>query len=192
VIEGEYRNMLKGAGVVESFPRHDRVNATAGAIYVGAETCKQCHPNTYMKWSTTKHAQAFTALLHDSKPNTIYDAECVSCHTTGFEYTSGYRSEAATPHLKGNQCENCHGPASKHVSDPNNREYRGPLRLTAQQADKNRLCLHCHDEDNSPKFEFTTYWSQIVHNGLDDYSDPKVRRGITPKVARTPGSAAGK
>ena len=30
-------------------------------------------------------------------------------------------------------------------------------------------------------------WSQIAHNGLDDYSDPKVRQGITPKVARTPG-----
>ena len=76
-----------------------------------------------MKWSTTKHAQAFTALLKDPKPNTIYDAECVTCHTTGFEYTSGYRSQTATPHLKGNQCENCHGPASKHVSDPDNAEY---------------------------------------------------------------------
>jgi hypothetical protein len=50
VIEDEYRNMLKGAGTVESFPRHDFVTGTAGAIYVGAETCKQCHPNTYAKW----------------------------------------------------------------------------------------------------------------------------------------------
>ena len=192
VIEDEYRNMLKGAGVVESFPRHDYTGGTAGATYVGAETCRQCHPNTYMKWSTTKHAQAFVALEKDSKPNTTFDAECVTCHTTGFEHTSGWRSEAETPHLKGTQCENCHGPASKHVSAPNNREYREPLKLTAEQANKNQVCTHCHDEDNSPKFEFATFWSQIVHNGLDDYTDPKVRQGIMPKVARTPGAGAEK
>ena len=61
--------------------------------------------------------------MHDPKPNTIYDAECVTCHTTGFEYNSGWESEAATPYLKGNQCENCHGPASKHIAEPDNVEY---------------------------------------------------------------------
>jgi len=192
VIEDEYRNMLKAAGVVESFPRHDYTAGTAGATYVGAETCRQCHPNTFAKWSTTPHAHAFVALEKDPKPNTIYDAECISCHTTGFEYTSGWKSPAATPHLKGNQCENCHGPASKHVSDPNNRDYRSTLKVTAEQANKNQLCTRCHDEDNAPKFEFVTGWSQISHNGLDDYSDPKVRKGITPKVARTPGASSEK
>ncbi len=192
IIEDEYRSMLKAAGVVESFPRHDYTGGTAGATYVGAETCKLCHPNTYMKWSTTKHAQAFIGLEKDPKPDVIFDAECVTCHTTGFEYTSGWRSAAATPHLKGNQCENCHGPASKHVSDPKHLGYRKPLRITAEQADKSRLCIRCHDEDNSPKYEFATYWSQIVHNDLDDYTDPKVRRGITPKVAQTPDSTTEK
>ena len=193
VIEDEYRSMLKAAGVVESFPRHDYTGGTAGATFVGAETCKRCHPNTYMKWSTTKHAQAFTALLNDPKPNVVFDAECVSCHTTGFEYTGGWRSESATTHLKGNQCENCHGPASKHVSDPDNLMFRQPMKITAEQADKNRLCIRCHDEDNSPKFnDFATYWSQVVHNRLDDYEDPKVHRGITPKVARGLEATTGK
>ena len=45
-----------------------------------------------MKWSTTKHSQAFVALEKDPKPDTIFDAECITCHTTGFEYTSGWRS----------------------------------------------------------------------------------------------------
>jgi hypothetical protein len=189
IIQDEYRSMLKAARVVEDFPRHDYAASTAGAGFVGAETCKRCHPNTYMKWSTTKHAQAFIALEHDPKPDTMYDAECVSCHTTGFEYTSGWRSEIATPHLKGNQCENCHGPASKHVSDPDNLEYRRPMKLTAEQANKNGLCIRCHDEDNSPNFnDFAVHWSQIVHKGLDDYKDHKVHQGITPKVARTPES----
>ena len=62
IIEDEYRSMLKAAGIVESFPRHDYTGGTAGATFVGAETCKRCHPNTYMKWSTTKHAQAFVSL----------------------------------------------------------------------------------------------------------------------------------
>ncbi len=104
VIEVEYRDMLKAAGVVENFPRHDYTGGTAGATFVGAETCRQCHPNTYAKWSTTPHARAFASLEKDPKPNAIFDAECVSCHTTGFEYTSGWRSADATPHLKGNQC----------------------------------------------------------------------------------------
>jgi hypothetical protein len=192
IIEDEYRSMLKVAGTVENFPRHDFAGGTSGATFVGAETCQQCHPNTYMKWSATKHAQAFTTLLNDPKPNTIYDAECVSCHTTGFEYNSGWKSPTATPHLKGNQCENCHGPASKHVSDPDNLAFRAPMKLTAEQANKNRMCIRCHDEDNSPKFDFSNYWGQIVHKGLDDYKSPRVHQGITPKVARTPGGTAEK
>ncbi len=98
-----------------------------------------------MKWSTTKHAQAFDSLEKDHKPNTIYDAECITCHTTGFEYNSGWHSEAETPYLAGNQCENCHGPGSKHVAEPDNPEFRKVMALTAEQADKNGLCTHCHD-----------------------------------------------
>jgi hypothetical protein len=184
VIEDEYRDMLRGAKVVESFPKHDFAGGTAGATFVGSETCKRCHPNTFMKWSTTKHAQAFNALLHDPKPNVIYDAECVTCHTVGFEYTSGYKSEAATPHLKANGCENCHGPGGKHVTDPDNADFRRPMKVSAEQADKGRHCLTCHDEDNDPSFEFATRYSQIAHKGLDEYKDPRLHQGITPKVAR--------
>ena len=192
IIEDEYRNMLKAAGTVENFPRHDYSAGTAGAGFVGAESCRCCHPNTFNKWSSTKHAQAFVALQKDPKPNTVFDAECVTCHTTGFEYNTGFRSEAATPHLKGNQCENCHGPGSKHAAAPDNLEFRGALKLTAQLADKNRLCIRCHDEDNSPKFEFASYWSQIVHKGLDDYTNPAVHQGTSPKVAHTHGADAAK
>jgi hypothetical protein len=145
-----------------------------------------------MHWSSTKHAHAFADLEHDPRPNTIYDAECVTCHTTGFEYTSGYRTATATPHLKATQCENCHGPASKHAANPDSLDFRKPLRVTAVQSDKGLLCNRCHDEDNSPKFEFATYWSQVRHNGLDEYTDPKVHQGISPKMARKPQGATGK
>jgi hypothetical protein len=189
LIEDEYRDYLRQMGIVENFPRRDYVNGVSGATYVGAENCKSCHPNTYKRWSKTKHAEAFDSLLHDPKPNVIYDADCVTCHTTGFEYNSGWRSEAETPYLKGNQCENCHGPGSKHVEEPENPKYLEAMELTAEKADKNRLCQNCHDPDNSPHFDFAKYHRDIAHEALDDYSDPKVRKGFTPKVAR--GNSSG-
>ncbi len=192
LIEDDFRDTLRQMQVVENFQRRDYVSDVSGATYVGADNCKSCHPNTYMKWSTTKHALAYKKLKEDPKPNVIFDAECVTCHTTGFEYNSGWKSEVETPHLKGNQCENCHGPASKHVADPMNADYRKAMALTPEKADKSRLCLRCHDGDNSPKFKFETHYPQIAHKGLDDYKDPKVRVGITPRVARaTPASGAG-
>ncbi|WP_165075184.1 multiheme c-type cytochrome [Paludisphaera rhizosphaerae] len=176
IIEDEYRGLLKAVGTVENFPRHDYVGGAPGAKFVGAESCNQCHPNTFLKWSTTKHAQAFTKLEHDPKPNVIFDAECITCHTTGFEYNSGWKSAEATPNLKGNQCENCHGPASKHVAEPDNLAYRSALKLTIEQAERNRVCYRCHDEDNSPKFKFEEYWPKVEHKGLDKYTDPKVHQ----------------
>lgn len=182
IIEDEYRGMLKAVGTVANFPRHDYAGGAPGAKFVGAESCRDCHPNTYLKWSSTKHAHSFASLENDPKPNTIYDAECISCHTTGFGYNSGYRSVAETPGLKGNQCENCHGPASRHVEAPDDPSFRQSLALTVEQAEKNRLCVRCHDEDNSPKFDFNTYMTMILHKGLDTYDDPKVHKGVEPKA----------
>jgi hypothetical protein len=185
LIEDEFRGSLKAARVVEQFVRHDFVNGAPGAIFLGAKQCEECHPRTFEFWSGTNHADAFDALLGDPKPNTAFDAECVSCHTTGFEFRSGWRSEAETPHLAGNQCENCHGPASRHAAEPDNVEFRKLLKVTAEQAEKNNLCYKCHDEDNSRNFDFKKYWRQIAHNKLDKYSDPKVHRVTKPKTAST-------
>lgn len=184
IIEGQYRQNLKDQGVVANFPRHEFVNGAQGATFVGADSCKSCHPNTYTRWSLTKHARAFASLEKDPKPNTIFDAECVSCHTTGFEYNSGWKSAETTAFLKGNQCENCHGPGSRHVEEPDGAEFRSLMHLTADLADKNRLCLHCHDEDNSPHFDFGKYYGQIAHKGLDDYKAPKVHQGRPAPVGK--------
>jgi Cytochrome c554 and c-prime len=178
LIQDEYRDMLKATGVVANYLRRSTLS---GATFVGAETCKQCHPNTFEFWSETKHADAFVALKKDPKPNTIYDAECVTCHTTGFEYNSGWRSQEATPYLAGNQCENCHGPGSKHVSAPDNDEFKKAIAVNAGQANTNGFCYRCHDAENSLHFEFAKYWDKIVHNELDDYKDPKVHQPVVPK-----------
>jgi hypothetical protein len=192
LIQDEYRGTLKAADIVARFPRHSYVNGAPGATFVGAQACKDCHPNTYQFWSTTNHAHAFKTLKNDKKPNTVFDAECVSCHTTGFEYNSGWISEAVTPHLAGNQCENCHGPGSKHIAEPENAEFRKLITVKAEQASKNGFCERCHDAENSRKFDFKTYWDKIDHNDLDAYDDPKVHQGIKPtipqsKPAQSPG-----
>jgi hypothetical protein len=47
------------------------------------------------------------------------------------------------------------------------------------------MCNRCHDGDNSPKFDFDSYYAEIDHSGLDDYNDPKVHQGIAPRLARS-------
>ncbi len=185
LIQDDYRTALRETQVVENIPRRAYISAsgTTGATFVGAENCKKCHRETYKKWLSTPHAHAYESLVKDRKPGVIFDAECVTCHTTGFEYETGWVSEKKTPYLMGNQCENCHGPASKHVADPDNREFRAALNLTPEKAEKNRVCLGCHDLDNSPHFEMVSYYPKIAHKGLDDYQDPKLHKGITPKLA---------
>jgi hypothetical protein len=190
IIEVEFRETLKQQKIVENFPKHafvSGVGGASGATFVGVDACKKCHPETVASWLETKHAHAYASLAKDPKPNTLFDVECISCHTVGFEYNSGYKSAELTPALKNVQCEDCHGPGSKHVAEPTVKAHRVPMRVTREQADRNRLCLHCHDEDNSPHFEFEKYWDEVEHNGLDDprsHLDPADKAKLEAKPAR--------
>jgi hypothetical protein len=187
LIDETMQRNLKDLRVVEDFPRMANASAPAGATYAGSAACKECHPNAYDKWLSTPHSRAFETLVHNPKdPRRVreFDAECITCHATGFTYKSGWVSAEKTPYLKGNQCENCHGPASKHVEEPTNREFLAPMHRTAESADKGGLCIKCHDTDNSPHFKFDVYYPRIVHKGLDKLADPKVRQGKPPAQAR--------
>jgi hypothetical protein len=71
--------------------------------------------------------------------------------------------------LAGNQCENCHGPGSRHVEliEADNKEAAvKEVRVTLEQAEK-KICAKCHDADNSPDFNFEEYWEQVKHYGKD-------------------------
>jgi hypothetical protein len=182
LIDEDFVAELRQAGVVASYPRRTFVHPDSppGATYVGAQTCKTCHPNTYAHWAASKHAHAYEALTMDPKRNREDDAHCVSCHTVGFEYKSGFLSVAETPLLKGVQCENCHGPGSKHAAEPLNAAFRRGMERDAYDFDKNLGCVKCHSEDDSPHFEFAKYWPQVMHNKMDNYDDPKTKVGIRP------------
>ncbi len=182
LVRDELRETYKSQKLVANVLRRNPIDAAPGAKFVGADACKKCHPKAFDVWYASGHARAFESLEKDEKPNTQYDVECVSCHTTGFELNSGWVSAEETPNLKGNQCENCHGPASRHVENPDNRDFRKAIHLTAQLAEKNHSCLQCHDEDNSPKFEFEKYWAEIAHSGLDQFENTKDPAAKTKKA----------
>ncbi|MCA9044418.1 MAG: hypothetical protein KDA69_08865, partial [Planctomycetaceae bacterium] len=156
--------------------------------FVGVDQCKTCHKKAYGKWLDTKHAHAYESLLKgrenfDGKwvprPN---DPECLNCHTVGWDpqealrYESGFVDMETTPHLAGQQCENCHGPGSKHVAIEQSVKMGAPLsddvaalrtqmKLNLKTAEK-LVCARCHDYENSPHFDFNQYWGKITHSGI--------------------------
>ena len=167
--------------------------------YVGAAKCGECHKQAFAKWKTTKHAGAYESLA-EGRPGfegswvaRAHDPECLSCHVTGwnpqeaYPYVAGFlpreiAAERNEPHrfdlLKGQQCENCHGPGSGHVATFE-RWNKNPRSVTpAEQAAakaavkvhlataKRSLCIGCHDLDNDPHFDFDTYWPKVQHTGL--------------------------
>ena len=60
------------------------------------------------------------------------------------------------PEPGGVGCENCHGPSAAHVANP---KTRTPFTAADQ-------CVRCHDQENSPKFNYAEYWPRVKH-GLD-------------------------
>jgi hypothetical protein len=159
----------------------------SGLKYVGAEDCGKCHTNAYAKWKESKHAQAYTSLTTGRKDYAgewvprLYDPECLCCHVTGWEpqkvqrFASGFFDEATSAHLLGQQCENCHGPGSRHselewkfrkdlksVAQGDLLQARQEVKLTVDVA-KQKLCIQCHDDENSPGFKFEEYWEKVRH-----------------------------
>ena len=65
-------------------------------------------------------------------------------------------------------CESCHGPGGNHNraelqgTDEEKERYRKALVVTKQEA-RDSHCATCHDLDNSPDFDFDTYWPDVEH-----------------------------
>lgn len=170
----------------------------SGSQFTGAKTCGECHTKAFAKWSTTPHAKAFESLSRGRKGkeatwiSRVNDPECLVCHVTGWHpqhdrpfesrFDSGYKSEEETPQLMGQQCENCHGPGSRHVEierkwksnrsafDEDRKEAlngeRRRMHLSLERAEDN-VCRKCHDSENSPEFNFEKYWKEVRHPWRD-------------------------
>lgn len=150
--------------------------------FVGSDACKSCHAAEYAIWEKTPHGHAYDTLVKRAiKPSLRqFDGECIVCHTVGFEYEGGFIHEQRTAHLKNVGCENCHGPAGLHVSQPANKTFAAALspwrknpgdRLTDLDGNFNpqvllaidQMCQKCHDIENDPRWKFEVRWPKVDH-----------------------------
>lgn len=159
--------------------------------FAGSAACADCHTAAWEVFEKTPHFHTTETLL-SLQPVRHFDPECISCHAVGWEpqkyypFASGWDSYQTTPHLFSNGCENCHGPAARHTAVEN-----GEIDVSEEEQDALRLALHmevgedegnktgqnlgqavnnclgCHDQDNSPDFDFQKYWPEVAHEGVD-------------------------
>lgn len=134
------------------WPEHPN-SATSSELalrFVGNANCATCHQADSQHWEGTKHAIAWHTLV---EKRAHVDSYCQQCHTIGFGQAGGFSSIGRTPQMTAVGCENCHGPGSLHAANP-----RLKMPVSARDA-----CVHCHDRENSPNFDYSTYWAKIVH-----------------------------
>jgi hypothetical protein len=120
------------------------------ATFTGAPACVECHEEIDAQWKETRHAHAFELLREGGRH---YDRDCTPCHVTGFGEEGGFERLGITTDLANVQCEACHGNGHEHVADPD-----VPTPRDAREA-----CRDCHTVDQSPDFEFDTFWARIQH-----------------------------
>lgn len=76
----------------------------------------------------------------------VGDADCATCHDkqhAGYVNTAHNRKIDPRTPAAANSCETCHGPASKHIEDPNVNKLRNFSK--AAPAEINATCATCHN-----------------------------------------------
>ncbi len=129
----------------------------ANAHYVGSQTCRFCHAQASTIHVASGHARAFATLEAKSYQR---DPDCLRCHVVGLSLSDGYRRKAPTAALAQVGCESCHGRGSVHVAERGaGRPASGSLQPVTPAT-----CTRCHDPENSPSFDYATYWPRIRHD----------------------------
>lgn len=123
--------------------------------YVGEKSCTECHPKAVEAWSQSKHAHAYQTLQSKDQQ---YNPRCLECHTVGYGASDGYTNERLTAHLQNVSCESCHGRGDLHA-----KAHASPESTASAPKMKTSSCTVCHDLDNSPSFQFDSYWAKIIH-----------------------------
>ena len=134
--------------------------------YATALFCKTCHLPQYQIWKSSPHAKAFESI---EKKQVSQKSECFQCHTTGY-LLSGFTRINQTPHLKGVQCEACHGPQKSHIYQVmslkvKKRNYDIKLKsmITPLPTVDEYSCYKCHTEKTDPTFKYNDKILEIKH-----------------------------
>ena len=120
--------------------------STPSEKYLGAQVCSRCHAPAYESWSKSPHAHALASLESKAMDSS---ADCLKCHVTGYSVTTGYPNLGTE--LGSISCEQCHGQGTLH----------GDKQFAVHPAASS--CTLCHDQKNSPNFDYKSYWAKIAH-----------------------------
>ncbi len=118
------------------------------AAYSGEEMCSVCHTQPHATWSLTQHAYAFDTLVEHGADR---DPKCLPCHTVGYGLPGGFDPKLRQDHLRGVQCENCHGRGGPHQSPEFTKAGFEPI------------CLDCHTQEHSLRFVFGERLPLVSH-----------------------------
>lgn len=130
----------------------ERISPIPGDYIVSAsENCGSCHPNQFEHWMESPHSRSFTSLKEKHKEKS---PACLACHTTGFGRDDGYLNYNITAGLKNVNCTECHYVSREHLRQP----VFSPAVVITEET-----CIRCHDQGNSPNFDFVAYLSKIRH-----------------------------
>ncbi len=129
----------------------DAARASGRGAFVTAGGCQSCHDREYQIWQGSGHAHAFATLQRVKREN---EADCISCHVTGYKQAGGFANIYSTPRLKDVQCEACHTQGSFHSTNPV---------LPYGKVSMPAGCVTCHTQENSPDFKLLEYWTKIKH-----------------------------
>ena len=170
------QNQRRFAGVKPPAP------AKGQAGYVGGEECAACHAEEAEQWATTRHAQAYETLVTVNKQ---FDLSCVGCHVTGFRQPGG--SEVVeNAGLQDIQCEQCHGPGSLHVAEPERKGLPNAIRRHAEVD----VCKQCHTPEHSDTFDYAAYMRDILGPVHGPEKRSSLGEGPTGRELRAAGLAA--
>lgn len=137
--------------------------------YAGAQVCGMCHKPEYEQWVATPHAGSYDTLR---KTLSHQKLECVGCHVTG-EAGKESRPWRLTPkEMQAVGCEECHGPGGPHRTKPHPD--------ASLHSYEESSCVRCHDEANSPNWNYEEYLRQVVHIPAKDILSAT---GTEPKAA---------
>ena len=138
--------------------------------YVGSAACGRCHPTEYKALKDGVHVHALAKLARPAPDNWsvprhirgvvgIGRPECLRCHTIPEAgKTTISAPEPGTrnpkPEMEGIGCEACHGPGKAHADDPKKPRAIARLGGTCPECNVLPICRRCHDDANSPDFDY--------------------------------------
>jgi hypothetical protein len=140
-----YQDRVRDDKLLEMLPRVE----TPG--FAGSAACQPCHAEAWDVWKGSQHAHALKTLESQGHER---DPDCVPCHVVALDSAKGFRSRIETPDLADVGCESCHGPGADHVAKP--------MHAKMPKIDE-KACVSCHNPENSPAFDFKTYWPKVAH-----------------------------